>query len=1096
MKAECRCIFSSLSLRNARLARQSTPSCALSAHVKRRAYTQVASVASAKNSPKRNETTRKTSSPKNPVNVQMLNRVLHKSIFGTQRQARPIEDLAKRKQLSIEHLKRQEIWGKRAEEVRDLGFKLPELRGTNLEEHFYNVGLEEAEPHLTLAKRFSDVSLPPRPTPDRWRMASGWTKYTNDGKAVPVEHPMEEMLVFDVEVLVPESQYPVLACAASPEAWYLWISPWLIGESKTSEHLVPLGDIPRIVVGHNVGYDRARVLEEYQLTKTTTGFLDTMSLHIAVAGLCSQQRPEWVREHKSMQRKTKKPVREEEDEDDQGSTLSSQDIRDQLTKFYDVSATNGLQEVVEFYCKERIDKSRREWFVNGSLEDVREHFRELTDYCAQDVEYTHKVYCRVLPRFLHNCPHPVSFAGMLHMGNSFLTVNETWEQFIRNAEEAHDRINRRLDAKLKELAEDALRSKDVESDPWLRQLDWTIKPRARILRGYPEWYRDSYDNKLGMLKITTRSRIAPILLKLKWNGFPLVFSKEHGWTYRVPKDSNFETKLKPCKFAPPGDKDHEPALFEDTDAQYFRVPHKDGEGARCGNPLAKGYISHFESNTLMSEYEAAREALDMNAQSAYWISARDRIKSQYVVWEQAGLNMGLPRREGEGKKNGMILPQIITMGTITRRAVEKTWLTASNAKPNRIGSELKAMVRAPPGYKIVGADVDSEELWISSVIGDAQFRIHGATALGWMTLQGSKAEGTDLHSKTARILGISREKAKIFNYARIYGAGVNYAGRILLQYNPSLDAESARERAVALYESTKGVRHHSKGGLFKRPFWHGGSESYMFNALEEIALSPSPRTPVLGCAITDALKPQYNAQGEYLPSRINWVVQSSGVDYLHLLLVSMSHLIKRYQIQARFMLSVHDEVRYLSTEEDQYRTALALQISNLWTRAMFSYRLGMDNLPQSVAFFSAVDIDHVLRKEPFMECKTPSHSTAIEPGVCLNIDEILEKTNGGQLARDAEKKEKQTNVVVPDFQLPPPLPPAQLNFLEAQMHTDLKQYKEQQREKKSSERIRRRGGSSTMIIDATDLEYDLLSQLDDQWRRSGKRFARKGIHLT
>ena len=37
----------------------------------------------------------------------------------------------------------------------------------------------------------------------------------------------------------------------------------------------------------------------------------------------------------------------------------------------------------------------------------------------------------------------------------------------------------------------------------------------------------------------------------------------------------------------------------------------------------------------------------------------------------------------------------------------------------------------------------------------------GCTALSWMTLQGSKAEGTDLHSKTAALLGISRDQAKV-----------------------------------------------------------------------------------------------------------------------------------------------------------------------------------------------------------------------------------------------------------------------------------------------------------------------------------------------
>ena len=45
-----------------------------------------------------------------------------------------------------------------------------------------------------------------------------------------------------------------------------------------------------------------------------------------------------------------------------------------------------------------------------------------------------------------------------------------------------------------------------------------------------------------------------------------------------------------------------------------------------------------------------------------------------------------------------------------------------------MGSELKAMVRAPPGYHLVGADVDSQELWIAAVLGDMHFAgIHGTT---------------------------------------------------------------------------------------------------------------------------------------------------------------------------------------------------------------------------------------------------------------------------------------------------------------------------------------------------------------------------------
>src|SRR5229473_2469107 len=151
-----------------------------------------------------------------------------------------------------------------------------------------------------------------------------------------------------------------------------------------------------------------------------------------------------------------------------------------------------------------------------------------------------------------------------------------------------------------------------------------------------------------------------------------------------------------------------------------------------------------------------------------------------VVWQREELDVGMALSDDPGSKAGIILPQVITMGAVTRRVIERTRLTASNAE-NRVGSELKAMVRAPPGYAIVGADVDSEELWISSVMGDAQFGIHGATALGWMTLEGTKVAGTDLHSKTASILGLSRDQAKVFNYSRIYGAGMRHAVQLLLQ---------------------------------------------------------------------------------------------------------------------------------------------------------------------------------------------------------------------------------------------------------------------------------------------------------------------------
>lgn len=75
-----------------------------------------------------------------------------------------------------------------------------------------------------------------------------------------------------------------------------------------------------------------------------------------------------------------------------------------------------------------------------------------------------------------------------------------------------------------------------------------------------------------------------------------------------------------------------------------------------------------------------------------------------------------------------------------------------------------------------------------------------------MTLQGRKSRGTDLHSKTAATVGISREHAKIFNYGRIYGAGQPFAERLLMQFNHRLTQEEAAEKAQQMYAVTKGLR--------------------------------------------------------------------------------------------------------------------------------------------------------------------------------------------------------------------------------------------------------------------------------------------------
>ena len=938
----------------------------------------------------------------NQIGVQQLSSQIHSQIFSGPTTIPP-QHLV---ELSKEHLSKHQLWGKNQENSPPIAFSLPALHGSTLDEHFHKLGRDASEPYLSLAQEYAKIDLP-RP-PRKWEKQSGWTKYNADGTSEAVEAPQEEMLTFDTEVMWKESSFAVMACGASNKAWYAWLSPWLMGESECDRHLIPLGDPnqPRVVVGHNIGYDRARISEEYDVRQSKNFFMDTMSLHVAVNGMCSRQRPTWMKHKKN--RDIREKIASETNSVELSALLENRMLSEEEEELWvGRSSINSLRDVAKFHCNVTINKEQRDQFGELDREGIRGKLDELLDYCAADVSITHRVYKKVFPGFLEVCPHSVSFGALRHLSSVILPVDKSWESYIENAEATYVRLSNTVEQRLRDLANRALEVKDNPSeyskDDWLGQLDWSgqeikmvkgkrkgdpPRPAARQKKpGMPHWYKDLFPtSKSEDLALTVRTRIAPLLLRLSWDGYPLVWSDKYGWTFKVPLAIAWMYNEKPVVNCDMTDENNL-SIRDDSKHRYFKLPHKDGPQARCASPLAKGYLQYFEKGTLSSEYSYAKEALEMNASCSYWISARDRIRSQMVVFEGDAVGTKTPE---SSKDLGYILPQVIPMGTITRRAVENTWLTASNAKANRVGSELKSMVKAPPGYCFVGADVDSQELWIASLVGDAQFRLHGGNAIGFMTLEGTKAAGTDLHSKTAKILGISRNDAKVFNYGRIYGAGLKFASTLLRQFNSNLSEKETQEIATRLYKETKGTKTTRKA-LSDRSFWRGGTESFVFNRLEEFAEQERPRTPVLGAGITEALMRRFINKGGFMTSRINWAIQSSGVDYLHLLIISMDYLIRRYNLNARLAITVHDEIRYLVKEEDKYRGAMALQVANIWTRAMFSQQMGINDLPQSCAYFSAVDIDHVLRKEVDMDCVTPSHPNKIPHGESLSINQLLDK---------------------------------------------------------------------------------------------------------
>ena len=70
---------------------------------------------------------------------------------------------------------------------------------------------------------------------------------------------------------------------------------------------------------------------------------------------------------------------------------------------------------------------------------------------------------------------------------------------------------------------------------------------------------------------------------------------------------------------------------------------------------------------------------------------------------------------------------------------------------------------------------------------------------------------------------------------------------------------------------------------------------------------------------------------------------------------------------------------------------------------LFQHRIGLDDLPQSIAFFTSVEVDRALRKEAQLDCKTPSNpyglsiGYGIPLGESLDIAAAIEKANGCDL---------------------------------------------------------------------------------------------------
>jgi len=135
------------------------------------------------------------------------------------------------------------------------------------------------------------------------------------------------------------------------------------------------------------------------------------------------------------------------------------------------------------------------------------------------------------------------------------------------------------------------------------------------------------------------------------------------------------------------------------------------------------------------------------------------------------------------RADGRIHGEVTTNGAVTGRMTHSKPNIAQvpgltdkkTGKPMPYGKESRELFIVPKGKKLVGCDADALELrclagYMAKYDGGAYIRT---------VLEGKKELGTDMHTVNAKALGCSRDVAKVWFYAFIYGAGDFKLGTIL-----------------------------------------------------------------------------------------------------------------------------------------------------------------------------------------------------------------------------------------------------------------------------------------------------------------------------
>lgn len=831
---------------------------------------------------------------------------------------------------------------------------IPDLLADNIFDHFEKMSEELLGKEIDMIDSFAE-------TPFTWtkrevieginnitlELEAGWQVYCKKQKHwKKIKNPPENsVIIYDTETFVLGGNYPIIGVAMNHNYLYLWLPENLDPNKK----LIPLGN-KKVIIGHNIGFDLGKTREPFTLEEHSQYWLDTQSMHIIVGGLASGQR--WY------------------------TALKESAYKDKLTeaqrrrfkfkpKWGDQGTTNSLVATYNYHvvededwfnedCKrlEEADKELRDVFVKGTLKSIQDGIRDgkLLEYAVLDVFYTFKLFLKLYPKFRYHKPAKTSLAGMMLRMDGRIPLSPKWTEWIEGCEKIYaehlEEVGKFVRDTAKKVYAEYLKNPSFwKDDPWLNQLNWNVKTKKGKYAGMPDWYRPFH--KDPDIVYTTKAVITHLFLRLTWEDSVLIKTKQMGWVYRE------HGKLK-------------------------KVPHYKEDGANVGELITKNYLYAIDAGILKATgSEESKRIFQIAKATSFWRGVRSRVMGKIVINENDNL---------------ITVAEPLPYGTITGRVVEKLMLTLCSTKPDRIGTELKTRIEAPKGYEISGFDFDGQEMHIAALLADKYAAgVPGATPISFQVLTGNKADKTDSHSALAKYLEVERDDAKPLNFLCAYSGGKKALSE-KLQLN---HREWTKDFCDALAEKTLSL----KKGLKKGNYYFNGTDSDLFNYMEDLVTQKRPRLAALNTLISRALWSEYcdtiHAETgrqikEFYTGRANWLIQGCAAEMLDASLVAIKWLGRKYEILFRYILSIHDDLRYLTKPEQRKKCAMIYQIAHIWAWSLLHYGLDMCEMPLAGAFLSGVEFDYRLRKSPKEKTSSISHDGSQEPeGITLTIEDLI-----------------------------------------------------------------------------------------------------------